>query len=50
MGDYIATWRTLMLMEDKNKSFKQLTISLRYHEPSGEGKGDVYIYIQGSDD
>jgi hypothetical protein len=50
MGDYIATWHTLMLMDDKSKVFKQLTISLRYHEPSGDEKAEVYIYIMGSDD
>ncbi len=50
MGDYIATWRTLMLKDDKNKIFKQLTITLRYHEPSGDEKGEVYLYIQGTDE
>jgi len=50
MGDYIATWHTLMLMEDKSKGFKQLTISLRYHEPQGDEKAEVYLYIMGSDE
>ena len=50
MGDYIATWHTLMLMEDKSKTYKLLTISLRYHEPSGEEKGEVYLYIMGSEE
>ncbi len=50
MGDYIATWRNLMVMEGKEKTFKQLTISLRYHEPSGEEKGEVFLYIMGSEE
>jgi hypothetical protein len=50
MGDYIATWHTLMLLENKNKAFKSLAMSLRYHEPQGDEKGEVYLYIMGSDE
>ena len=49
LGDYSATWKTLMVIDEKNKSFKKLMVNLRYHESSGTNLSDVYLYIQTSD-
>ncbi|MEI6815002.1 MAG: hypothetical protein WCL14_00220 [Bacteroidota bacterium] len=50
LGDYNATWKTLMLHNDKDKAFKKLMINLRYHESTGSATSDVYLYIQSTDD
>lgn len=48
MGDYLATWHTLLVVPDKDNKFKQLVITLRYHENNGDNACEVFLYIQGS--
>ena len=48
MGDYLATWHTLLVVPGKDDKFKQLVITLRYHENNGDNAAEVFLYIQGS--
>jgi len=48
MGDYLSTWHTLLVVPGKDNKFKQLVITLRYHENLGDNSAEVFLYIQGS--
>jgi hypothetical protein len=48
MGDYLATWHTILVVPGKDSKFKTLIITLRYHENIGDNAAEVFLYIQGS--
>lgn len=48
MGDYLATWHTILVVPGKDSKFKELVMTLRYHENIGDNGAEVFLYIQGS--
>ena len=48
MGDYLATWHTILVVPGKDSKFKTLVVTLRYHENIGDNASEVFLYIQGS--